>query len=523
MDRPKLPAQTSPLRAAQQARARGDWAEVLVQARHMMRRKPDEATGYVLATTALRRLRRPAELRDLLIQALQRFPDHPKLGELGAVQGILPPGAIVQQPGSLAQLRQAAQEAVQRSEWERLDWIGAKLRDAMPHDPSGFVLSARALRELRRARQADAVSRAGAEAFPNHPPMVVERAAVLQQRKQFQQAALCFAHLRVLQPDVPAHYSRGAAMLIFQGDCDFAEQLVVQGLQRFGTDLELLVQYAMVAARRNDGPLTRTRWEAVRRISPDDPRLLNYDGSRTMAERLRAVSDHPASLPEQPPAHEYFERDDAAVLKQFESLGGNCEFGLAQRAAGIEPLGLLRFSGMVTDDLVGLLRCGFEDVGSEQHSELFLNAQNEFMLIDRRFPSFWSHTFISAGETDPAVLPAKLRKRAQFLRDKLLAELRSGKKIFLFRPANGTLDDSAIDTLNAEFRRLSDGMLLCIRNAAEGCPPMEIVSRRCGLMVATMPGYTAKLDLGFVREHRYRHWITLCRAALEAASARRSG
>src|SRR5690242_4928537 len=33
------------------------------------------------------------------------------------------------------------------------------------------------------------------------------------------------------------------------------------------------------------------------------------------------------------------------LLRKFESLGDNCEFGLVQRKAGIEPVYLLRFAG----------------------------------------------------------------------------------------------------------------------------------------------------------------------------------
>src|SRR5690348_3255112 len=34
------------------------------------------------------------------------------------------------------------------------------------------------------------------------------------------------------------------------------------------------------------------------------------------------------------------------LMLAFESLGDNCEFGLVQRQAGAEPLGLLRFTGI---------------------------------------------------------------------------------------------------------------------------------------------------------------------------------
>jgi len=117
-------------------------------------------------------------------------------------------------------------------------------------------------------------------------------------------------------------------------------------------------------------------------------------------------------------------------------------------------------------------------------------------------------------------LATKLRQRAGFLRDKLLAELRGGHKIFLFRPADGRLDDPTIERLHAAFRGLSDGVLLCVRNAADGDPATAVAARGGGLLVATMPGATAKLNLGFVRDHRYRHWIALCRAACELEHGR---
>ena len=46
---------------------------------------------------------------------------------------------------------------------------------------------------------------------------------------------------------------------------------------------------------------------------------------------------------------------DRDLVLRFESLGDNCELGLVQRAAGVEPLGLLRFADSSLDRLVRLL------------------------------------------------------------------------------------------------------------------------------------------------------------------------
>ena len=48
--------------------------------------------------------------------------------------------------------------------------------------------------------------------------------------------------------------------------------------------------------------------------------------------------------------------DSPRLLQQAEGLGENCDFGVVQRAAGIEPLGLLRFGACNAADRVELLR-----------------------------------------------------------------------------------------------------------------------------------------------------------------------
>ena len=53
---------------------------------------------------------------------------------------------------------------------------------------------------------------------------------------------------------------------------------------------------------------------------------------------------------------------DRELVVHFESLGDNCELGLVQRRAGVEPLGLLRFAGVPLRNLVRGLNARFANI-----------------------------------------------------------------------------------------------------------------------------------------------------------------
>ena len=56
------------------------------------------------------------------------------------------------------------------------------------------------------------------------------------------------------------------------------------------------------------------------------------------------------------------EATDKEILGHFESLGDNCEFGLVQRAAGVEQLGFFRFNFAEMPGLLKALDSAFADM-----------------------------------------------------------------------------------------------------------------------------------------------------------------
>ncbi|MGI3778200.1 MAG: hypothetical protein ACRYGC_12985, partial [Janthinobacterium lividum] len=131
--------------------------------------------------------------------------------------------------------------------------------------------------------------------------------------------------------------------------------------------------------------------------------------------------------------------DDAALMMGFESLGDDCEFGFAQRAAGAEPLSLLRFGGIRLHRLDQALEAGL--VGIDDLAELSISIQGgqghgEYMIVQNRYRYLY-HTFVNSWEMDRDALMAREAARLAFCRRKLLEDLEDGDKIFVVKSSLG--------------------------------------------------------------------------------------
>ena len=76
------------------------------------------------------------------------------------------------------------------------------------------------------------------------------------------------------------------------------------------------------------------------------------------------------------------------LLRGFESLGHNCEFGLMQRDLDAEPLGLLRFGGIDLASLLAGLDCAFagiEDPAGLSLESGRMNGRAEYLVRDAQF------------------------------------------------------------------------------------------------------------------------------------------
>ena len=205
----------------------------------------------------------------------------------------------------------------------------------------------------------------------------------------------------------------------------------------------------------------------------------------------------------------------AELMKRFESLGENCEFGLVQRRCGAEPLGLLRFSSAPLPKLLAALDARFEGMGTRDNIGVELSSNGrEYMIQDRAF-GFYYHAWVKAGDMTPERIEIRETSRVPFLIRKLCEDLTDGAKIFVFHAMEDMSVASAL-RLTAAIRRYGPGTLLWVRLADSRHPPGSTERVRDGLIAGYVdrfaPGsnaYNLSLDC----------WVEVCRSALEIAVA----
>ena len=128
------------------------------------------------------------------------------------------------------------------------------------------------------------------------------------------------------------------------------------------------------------------------------------------------------------------------LAKNFESLGRNCEFGLAQRRMGIDPLGLLRFASIPPTRLLQGLDLGFDGIEALDNLRAYTNDDepgSEVLVRDARY-GVQFHTGKPRGDaSDDATLQTAARTIG-FLRNRLIEDLQTGRKIFVFQNTGTT-------------------------------------------------------------------------------------
>lgn len=160
------------------------------------------------------------------------------------------------------------------------------------------------------------------------------------------------------------------------------------------------------------------------------------------------------------------------LLASFESLGHSCDFGLAQREVGIEPLGLLRFTGISTLlTYVGLLE-RFSGLGEQSNIRPYVpEHQHEYWIHEIRYGMYY-HTFIPQTQAAPEQLVAREMQRLPFLRRKFIEDLENGEKIFFLRRPDPMTAGEAL-AIWAALNTYHDNVLLYLEPS--DCVPAGVV------------------------------------------------
>lgn len=235
-----------------------------------------------------------------------------------------------------------------------------------------------------------------------------------------------------------------------------------------------------------------------------------------------AASASPASGPSghDPAGAEPSAPDRAALLYRFESLGGGghgCEFGLFQRECGAEPLSLLRFTDLDQYCLMAALETDLAGVGEPEYTTVFRPGEEPmWWTMDTRY-------HMASGSSVPVDVDLEratrlICQRQQFLRRKLIEDLRTGDKIFVYKNMFLNLPDDECDRLHNAVRRYGASTLLYVRYEDEAHPNGTVERRPDGMMTGYIDRFWFSPDernLGLPTES----WYAICARAAEIFDA----
>lgn len=120
------------------------------------------------------------------------------------------------------------------------------------------------------------------------------------------------------------------------------------------------------------------------------------------------------------------------VMMQFESLGSNCEFGIAQRFYKAEPIGLLRWAFAKLPDVLSGLESRFDGIGQADSIVIKRTPRKEYMVEEARFHYLY-HSFVFEHEMSEEDLRKRETRRLAYLGGKLIEDLEAGEKIFVIK------------------------------------------------------------------------------------------
>jgi tetratricopeptide (TPR) repeat protein len=471
---------------ARVAHIRADWPEALERWQRLLTAFPANADGVSGASVALAHLGRLDEAETLLTDGTGQFPDDP--------------GAAVE---------------FARAPHRRRDWPEALhrwdiVKERFPDIAEGYAGAGSALTHLDRLDEADAVLGAAVARFPEHNQTLIEYGRVAHCRRDWPEALHRWEIACARFPGSVDGFLGAATALRALERLDDWNSVASEAMKRFPGNAAVAVGYAEAAHQLGDWPEAIRRWEDARARFPDNQAIQEGLGQsifRANLDRLDQGEDRTQGVAAASPSA----LTPADLMARFEGLGSGCEFGLVQRHFGAEPLGLLRWGAIPAEKLADMLNAKLANVGNPESVEMFAFGESrEFFFRDKRY-SLEMHTFIPARPDEYTRVLSQQIQRAQFLARKLLEDLATGDKIYLYKRHVGTLSDAEAYPIYRALRQYGRHALLCVVPAdPPAFPGGTVVVRDEGLLF----GYVDALSpTSSAAEIRYDSWEAVLRAA----------
>jgi hypothetical protein len=405
------------------------------------------------------------------------------------------------------QLARDAWSAMAQRDWDAALASWALMRECFPERNDGHVRPVQTLWLAGRLDEAEAMAAATLTRLPQDADALVLHAWLAVRREEWDEAARRWERARLVAPDRPEIDVGLMRSLRLTGCLDEAEAIAADALVRFSDHPELLIENVWLAISRRQWSEAAARARVARNrlaaLGQDSIPLGAAEYRIAMRTKRGAGPEIAAVSPQAEPGADNVP-ETARLMLAFESLGELCDLGLAQRHYGVEPFGLLRFASTPYSGLIAALETRFEGVG-EADTE-FKHRNGELIAdVNRYGLSF--HTFTYENELTKSGKHERFYRRwLAHLRNKLVADLEAGEKIFAYGSAAGLLDGE-IDKLFALLREYGPSSLLCVRQADATHCDGTVEVRRAGLYVGYL-GRFAAFEAG--EQPSFESWRTIC-------------
>ena len=163
-----------------------------------------------------------------------------------------------------------------------------------------------------------------------------------------------------------------------------------------------------------------------------------------------------------------------------------------QRAFGAGPLGLMRWAAIPADRLIAGLQNGFEGIAAPEHLKVDTrraSADHEEYALRSELYGYWTHTFVKVEDLPIDRMLQQSLRRMRFLRAKLMEDLQSGEKMFVFK-FSPRADEAVILQLFEALRTHGERTLLCAMLADAAHPAGTLDMLRPGLFVGRFSKFT---------------------------------
>jgi tetratricopeptide (TPR) repeat protein len=423
-------------------------------------------------------------------------------------------------------LYQIAKIAEYKADWKAAEtrWQAAQL--ANPEDVIPLVGLGSALIRQRRYEAAELLLTANLTRFPDSKDLAMQWANCAADAGRRQEALARWCRLRAQwETDVWVSRGLGQAMIDI-GQFQEARELIGESLLNHPNHRELLYLQATLASRVENWKDAQRLWQSLVHAYPEDlsmreglmaahfgARQTSLDNDESRDTQSSPIDSGVANVTPRAST----EGRTAELVLAFESLGCDCEFGLVQRYYECEPLGLLRWAGTSPDAMIAAAKSQFEGVGEPENIVIEVWPNGEYCVSDQRFEML-THSFTYETTVSKEIFTKQQVRRGRYLRQKLIADIRAGEKIFIYKSAEIT--ESQAFELFSTLKEIGPICLFVVFLANAINLPLTAKEVEKGLIFGYMPSFhnlQAALPPDIARS-----WAILCRQALVVAEVSQS-